>query len=163
MKRFLILTCLLAAAGAQAATAVADEARRVDDGVYSNEQPVLQQGGAVQAATPDRVAAPASRNPIAELQAAHLAEYRALEQALASATDEAQRRTLENRAAAMKSEHQRAELQALKADALLRNDAAYAARLDEALRLLDTPPAPVATTFVPRDPATGRALEGGVK
>lgn len=162
MKKLLLMGCLLAAAGLVAADG--GEQRRTDTDTYTSDQPVLQDGGAA-VALPSEQAGTAPVSPIADLLAAHQAEMQALDQALMNARDEAERQSLELRAVEMKREHQRAELQALKADALLRQDAAYAARLDEALLHLSPAPAPVATTFVPRDPATGRALttEGGAK
>ena len=161
MKKLLLMGCLLAAAGIAAADA--GEQRRTDTDTYTNDQPVLRDGGAA-VALPIEQAGAAPVSPIADLLAAHQAEMQALDQALLNARDEAERQSLELRAVEMKREHQRAELQALKADALLRQDAAYIARLDEALLNLTPAPAPVATIFVPRDPATGRALTtGGAK
>jgi hypothetical protein len=95
--------------------------------------------------------------------AVHRAEALALTQALAQVRSAAERQALESRVVEMKQEHQREELTALRADALLKRDMAYVARLDAALGHLDPAPLPAAVVFVPRDPVTGRALEGGVK
>ena len=145
----------------------ADETRRLDTGAYSTDQPVLLNGGQAVALPVGRAVAPSAPSPIADLLAAHLAEYQALVQALADVKDVVERQSLGLRAVAMKREHRCSELQALKADALLCHDTAYVARLDEALLTLEPRPAPAATTFVPRDVKTGRALdpavEGGAK
>lgn len=140
----------------------ADEPRRPDTGTYSSDQPLLRNGGP---ATPLPVV-PAGApvlGPIASLRATHIVEYQSLVQAVVNARNEAERRSLDLRAVAMKRDHQRSELQALRADALLRHDTACATRLDEALLNLEPRPAPLATTLVPRDARTGHALDPAVE
>jgi hypothetical protein len=169
MNKLLIIACVLAGlAGASlAATGDTTDERRTDTATYRLTEPGLQSGTAP--ATLSTEASPAVAiavpGPLAELRARHLAAYENLSLALANSRDNAERASLELQAVELKTAQQREELQWLKADAESRGDAAYAARLDEALREAQPKAAPVATSFVPRDPATGRALstEGGSK
>jgi hypothetical protein len=67
---------------------------------------------------------------------------------------------MERELVALKEAQQREELLWLKSDALARGDQALAARLDEALEELTPRILPPAGPAVPRDPATGRTLDG---
>ena len=164
MNRLLSLVLVLAMTGLSktgVAFAASEEAaeRRVDSETYEMLAPgaPADAGAATTQPADAATAAPATEGPLAELCARHMAEYQSLADASRAALGSTE---LEARLAEMKARHAREELEWLKADALGKGDTAYAARLDEALRNLTPATAPVATTFVPRDPATGRALTG---
>lgn len=159
MKKTLLLVCLVSAL----ATTVLAEERRLDTATYRLEEPTMPSvGQPVQALGADASLAAPVQVPaaLAELRARHLGEVSAMDAALLAARDEAERQSLELRAVAMKQRQQQEELGWLRSNALATGDAAYAARLDEALQNLEPVAAPVATRFVPRDPATGLALDG---
>ncbi|MFA7330330.1 MAG: hypothetical protein WC326_04570 [Candidatus Delongbacteria bacterium] len=163
MNKRLTIVLALALTGAAFAAESETTERRVDTETYEilrTSQPAT--GGAV-VALPGSAAeyglAPAPTGPLAELRARQLAEFQSLAASLGAADNQA-REALEDRLRDLKLRHSREELEFLRQDALSRGDAAYAARLDEALGNLTPRPAPAPTTFVPRDPATGRALDG---
>jgi hypothetical protein len=160
-KRLVLLLALAVTGVAFAATDEATE-RRVDSETYEMLAPGLPADAGIATAQPAdaATAAPVQDGPLAELRARHQAEFQSLAEAAVAARDNQTREALEAELAGLKARHAREELEWLKADALAKGDAAYAGRLDEALRNLTPAAAPVATTFVPRDPATGRALDG---
>lgn len=159
----LILTTLVAATllGAAVTTASAEE-RRMDTATYRLEEPTTPAAGAAVTASdgdaPVRVNLVPVPAPLAEMRARHADEMAGLEAALLTSRDQAARESLERQALGMKLRQQREELDWLKTQALLAGDAPYAARLDQARGELEPKAAPVATTFVPRDPVTGEAL-----
>jgi hypothetical protein len=159
MKHALLMLCLL---GLYSPAVGAAEERREDTATYRVSEPdtptllsvsveVLPQTSAARATT---------QAALAELRSRHQADYTALERALLAARDHDERASLERQADALKLTQRREELEWRRSDALARGDSAYVARLDEALRELEPKPLPAATTFVPRDPLNGRALDG---
>lgn len=169
MSKRILLTVLLAAwSGTALAAADASTERRVDNETYQTSQPTTPgNGGVVEAqVASERTAVSEVGGPLAELRSRHQAEFAPLLTALSAARDNAERESLERQAMELKARQAREELVWLKSAALEKGDTAYAARLDEALANLQPAAAPVATTFVPRDPATGAALnaaEGSTK
>jgi hypothetical protein len=167
-KRILLSVLLAACSGSVLAASNDSTERRVDTETYQMQSPTTPVNGGIveaQAATERSVASDVS-GPLAELRARHQSEYATLLQSLANARDNAERASLEQRAGELKLRQAREELVWLKAAAIEKGDAAYAARLDEALRETEPKAAPVATTFVPRDTVTGAALnaaEGSAK
>lgn len=157
-KRLCLLTVLAMTGVVFAASDEATE-RRVDSETYEMLAPAqpADAGAAIAQPADAATATPVQDGPLAELRDRHLAEYQALAEASRAALGSAE---LEARLVEMKARHAREELEWLRADAQAKGDDAYATRLDEALRNLTPAAAPVATTFVPRDPATGRALDG---
>ncbi|MDP2359527.1 MAG: hypothetical protein Q8O14_02060 [bacterium] len=169
MRRFILGGLLVALATAVLAPAAGAEERRVDDGFYTIEEPAEPAAAdpAQLAPAAGDIPAPLVPAPLAEVRQRHRIELETLTAGLAAARDQAERESLERQAMDLKLAQQREELQWLMADALARGDSAYAAQLGEALDALVPRPAPVPVTLVPRDPATGRALdsrdEGGVR
>ncbi len=166
----LIMTTLVATAlvSTTFVTASAEE-RRQDTATYRLEEATTPGAGSLVPALEDtslramQIAVPA---PLADLRARHANEMAGMEAALAASRDQAERESLERQAMELKLRQQREELSWLKEQAVAKGDAAYAERLDQAQRELAPKAAPVATVFVPRDPATGEALgaqEGGAK
>jgi hypothetical protein len=167
MNKRLCLLLVLAMTGV--VFAASDEAteRRVDSEGYEILGSTTPAGGVAVAATlaePGQIErAAATAGPLAELRARHMAEFQSLADASRASLGSPE---LEAQLADLKLRHAREELGLLRSEAEGKGDTAYAARLDEALRNLVPAPAPVATTFVPRDPATGAALnaaEGSAK
>jgi len=157
MNKKLCLILVLAMTGVVFAAEGDGTERRVDSETYemlAPSQPAEALPATVRPAD-GATAAPATEGPLAELRARHLAEYTSLADASRAALGSVE---LEARLVELKARHARAELEWLKADALAKGNTAYVASLDEALVNLTPAAAPVATTFVPRDPATGRAL-----
>jgi hypothetical protein len=165
MKHLLEISLTLLLAGWASTGLAADSEnpeRGPDTGSYTIDEPAQPLASSVPALladpTPERTLA--IPTALAELRARHLATLQQLEQAILLAQDPVERHALEERAQALKTTQQQEDLLWLKADALQRGDAAYATRLDAALLALEPVPAPVATRFVPRDPLSGRALDG---
>lgn len=158
MKHALLMFCLL---GLSAPFAGAEE-RLEDTATYRVSEPDTPTLLSVSAEVLPQAPAACVTTPaaLAELRSRHQADYEALEQALLAARDQTELLSLERQAASMKLTHRREDLQWRLADALARGDAAYASRLDEALGELEPKPLPAATTFVPRDPQSGQALDG---
>lgn len=164
MRSLILMGALLAALTSPVLADENTSDRRVDTGTYQIDEPTQPAGApgaaAVQAVTQTDTRPVAVPAELAQLRARHMDEVAALVQALAAARDQAERASLELQAQELKIRQQREELTWLRTDAATRGDAAYAARLDDALRDLEPRTAPVATATVPRDPVTGRSLDG---
>jgi hypothetical protein len=165
MNKRLCLLLVLAMTGVVFAAEGETTERRVDSGTYEilgTSTPAT--GTAVEAqAVTDRAAAIEATGPLAELRSRHQAEYLSLADASRASLGSPE---LEAQLAELKVRHAREELGLLRSEAEVKGDAAYVARLDEALRNLVPATAPVASRFVPRDPVTGAALnaaEGSAK
>lgn len=163
MSKLLISLSLVAALAAGAMAVESADERRPDTATYQLEESTVPTAGQpAQALEADgsRVAPLQIPAALADLRARHNSALAQLGAALDAARDQAERESLERQAVELKHSQQLEELGWLKQNALAKGDAAYASRLDEALRQLEPRTAPVATTFVPRDPVTGEALSG---
>jgi hypothetical protein len=158
-----LIACLVLAALA-APTALA-EGDRQPSGIYvpdpGQEEPAL-----AAPATADPVPLPAEPAGLDARRARRLAQLELLAAAALATTTESERLRLEDEMLRIKREGELEDLRLKLAAAEAGGFAEQAARLAQALRELEAPRAPVAPgATVPRDPATGEALDakGGVR
>jgi hypothetical protein len=160
MRSLLLLATLAIALGAHA------EERRIDDAIYRSDEPATPAAAIApvqaEAADPAEAArqAAAADEALSALRAGHAAAYAALEAEALAATSPAERDAIEARAAGLKADQHREELEWLLARAEARGELRYADELRAALAAERAPrPEPVRVQ-IERDPSTGRVIAG---